>query len=84
MFSSCFIVFFPFSGLLIKNGAKVGIIFEQQKKNVSFFNEKLTFYKISCLKVLNVSSFCLVVIQFLYQFINNILVGNSDELTAPV
>jgi len=28
------------------NGAKVEIIFEQQKKNVSFFNKKLTFYKI--------------------------------------
>jgi len=33
-------------GLLIKNGAKVEIIFERQKKNVSFFNEKLTFYKV--------------------------------------
>ncbi len=41
MFGSLsFLCFFVF------NGAKVEIIFERQKKNVSFFNKKLTFYKI--------------------------------------
>ena len=54
MFSSCFIVFFPFR-LLIKNGAKVDIFLIQQKKNVSFFNEKLTFYKILITVQANVS-----------------------------
>lgn len=54
MFSSCFIVFFPF-WLLIKNGAKVDIFLIQQKKNVSFFNEKLTFYKILITVQANVS-----------------------------
>lgn len=78
-----FIVFFFFV-IFVFNGAKVEIIFEPQKKNVSFFNEKLTFYKISRLKVLKVSFFWLVGMQFLYQFINNILVGNGDELVVFV
>ena len=45
MLNVWFIVFFFFV-IFVFNGAKVEIIFEPQKKNVSFFNEKLTFYKI--------------------------------------
>ncbi len=49
--SLSFLVFFVF------DGAKVEIIFERQKKNVSFFNEKLTFYKIYSLIGVKLSSF---------------------------
>lgn len=51
-----------FTLIFVFNAAKVEIIFERQKKNVSFFMKKLTFYKILPQKKGKVSRYTLLYI----------------------